>query len=123
MTVLRLSSIQPLMQAHSMSGHLCSMVLALSLSTTTPSWILTFLRKLFTATRCHYPIDHSAIFHQYAFIIGSALSKLKYLVCGGEQGLVEAFAEILRHGGPCSCSQYLWTHGDDCDCHDVRGDK
>ncbi|KAF9948753.1 hypothetical protein BGZ72_009364, partial [Mortierella alpina] len=42
----------------------------------------------------------SALFHQYAFIIGPALSKLKYLVCGGEQGLVEAFSEVLQHGGP-----------------------
>ncbi|KAF9287737.1 hypothetical protein BGZ68_001346 [Mortierella alpina] len=41
-----------------------------------------------------------ALFHQYAFIIGSALSKLKYLICGGEQALVEAFAEVLQHGGP-----------------------
>nr|WCR32674.1 calpinactam synthetase [Mortierella alpina] len=42
----------------------------------------------------------SALFHQYAFIIGPALSKLRYLVCGGEQGLIEAFSEVLRHGGP-----------------------
>ncbi|KAF9159412.1 hypothetical protein BGX20_002940, partial [Mortierella sp. AD010] len=41
-----------------------------------------------------------ALFHQYAFIIGSALSKLKYLICGGEQALIEAFAEVLKHGGP-----------------------
>ncbi|KAG0197436.1 hypothetical protein BGX28_009065, partial [Mortierella sp. GBA30] len=41
-----------------------------------------------------------ALFHQYAFIIGPALSKLKYLICGGEQGLIEAFSEVLRHGGP-----------------------
>ncbi|KAF9542539.1 hypothetical protein BGW38_009785, partial [Lunasporangiospora selenospora] len=40
----------------------------------------------------------SAIFHQYAFIIGPALSKLKYLVSGGEQGLVEAYTEVLRYG-------------------------
>ncbi|KAF9343284.1 hypothetical protein BGX26_005984, partial [Mortierella sp. AD094] len=42
----------------------------------------------------------TALFHQYAFIIGPALSKLKYLACAGEQGLIEAFTEILRHGGP-----------------------
>ncbi|KAF9983985.1 hypothetical protein BGZ75_004431 [Mortierella antarctica] len=42
----------------------------------------------------------SALFHQYAFVIGPALSKLKYLVSGGEQGLIEAYTEILRHGGP-----------------------
>ena len=41
----------------------------------------------------------SALFHQYAFIIGPALSKLKYLVSGGEQGLIEAYAGVLRHGG------------------------
>ncbi|KAF9343520.1 hypothetical protein BGX26_005609, partial [Mortierella sp. AD094] len=41
-----------------------------------------------------------ALFHQYAFIIGSALSKLKYLICGGEQALIEAFTEVLQHGGP-----------------------
>ncbi|KAF9305687.1 hypothetical protein BG003_001247, partial [Podila horticola] len=42
----------------------------------------------------------TAIFHQYAFIIGSALSRLKYLLFAGEQGLVEACTEVLRHGGP-----------------------
>ncbi|KAG0000093.1 hypothetical protein BGZ80_006427, partial [Entomortierella chlamydospora] len=42
----------------------------------------------------------TALFHQYAFIIGPALSKLKYLACAGEQGLIEAFTEMLRHGGP-----------------------
>ncbi|KAG0011671.1 hypothetical protein BGZ81_002047, partial [Podila clonocystis] len=41
-----------------------------------------------------------ALFHQYAFIIGPALSKLRYLVCGGEQGMIEAFSEVLHHGGP-----------------------
>ena len=51
----------------------------------------------------HYSITAilftTALFHQYAFIIGPALSKLKYVACGGEQGLVEAFAEMHRHGG------------------------
>ncbi|KAG0312805.1 hypothetical protein BG000_006097, partial [Podila horticola] len=42
----------------------------------------------------------SALFHQYACNIGPALSKLKYLVCGGEQGYIEAFSEVLQHGGP-----------------------
>ncbi|KAG0313262.1 hypothetical protein BG000_005938, partial [Podila horticola] len=42
----------------------------------------------------------TAIFHQYAFIIGSALSRLKYLLFAGEQGLIEACTEVLRHGGP-----------------------
>ncbi|KAI9239023.1 MAG: hypothetical protein BYD32DRAFT_460189 [Podila humilis] len=42
----------------------------------------------------------TAIFHQYAFVIGSALSRLKYLLFAGEQGLIEACTEVLRHGGP-----------------------
>ncbi|KAF9342438.1 hypothetical protein BGX26_007523, partial [Mortierella sp. AD094] len=42
----------------------------------------------------------TALFHQYAFIIGPALSKLKYLLCGGEQVLIEACLEMLQHGGP-----------------------
>ncbi|KAF9986987.1 hypothetical protein BGZ79_005259, partial [Entomortierella chlamydospora] len=41
----------------------------------------------------------TALFHQYASIIGPSLSKLKYLACAGEQGLIEAFAEMQRHGG------------------------
>ncbi|KAF9341770.1 hypothetical protein BGX26_008607, partial [Mortierella sp. AD094] len=40
----------------------------------------------------------TALFHQYAFIIGPALSKLKYLMCAGEQALVGAFSEVLQHG-------------------------
>ncbi|KAG0352352.1 hypothetical protein BGZ54_002839, partial [Gamsiella multidivaricata] len=42
----------------------------------------------------------TALFHQYAFIIGPTLSKLKYLMCAGEQALIEAFAEVLQHAGP-----------------------
>ncbi|KAI9239022.1 MAG: Non-ribosomal peptide synthetase module [Podila humilis] len=42
----------------------------------------------------------SALFHQYAYNIGPALSKLKYLVCGGEQGSIEAFSAVAQHGGP-----------------------
>ncbi|KAF9271873.1 hypothetical protein BGZ68_002957, partial [Mortierella alpina] len=42
----------------------------------------------------------NAIFHQHAFTIGAALSKLKYLLSGAEQGSIAAFAEVLRHGGP-----------------------
>ncbi|GJJ72495.1 nonribosomal peptide synthetase DhbF [Entomortierella parvispora] len=42
----------------------------------------------------------TAVFHQYAFVIGSALSRLKYLLFAGEQGLIEACTEVLRHGGP-----------------------
>ncbi|KAG0037035.1 hypothetical protein BGZ83_003557, partial [Gryganskiella cystojenkinii] len=40
-----------------------------------------------------------ALFHQYAFIIGHALSKLKFIMCGGEQGMIEAFSEVLSHNG------------------------
>ncbi|KAF9922219.1 hypothetical protein BGZ67_010651, partial [Mortierella alpina] len=42
----------------------------------------------------------NAIFHQHAFTIGAALSKLKYLLSGAEQGLISAFAEVIRQGGP-----------------------
>ncbi|KAF9308618.1 hypothetical protein BG003_010818, partial [Podila horticola] len=42
----------------------------------------------------------TALFHQHAYIIGSALSRLKYLLFMGEQGLIEACTEVLRHGGP-----------------------
>ncbi|KAG0343864.1 hypothetical protein BGZ54_006043, partial [Gamsiella multidivaricata] len=42
----------------------------------------------------------TGLFHQHVFVIGPALSKLKYLMAIGEQGLVEAFAEVLEHGGP-----------------------
>ncbi|KAF9921664.1 hypothetical protein BGZ67_000335, partial [Mortierella alpina] len=42
----------------------------------------------------------NAIFHQHALVIGSALSKLKYLLSGAEQGSISAFAEVLRHVGP-----------------------
>ncbi|KAG0036535.1 hypothetical protein BGZ83_003785, partial [Gryganskiella cystojenkinii] len=41
----------------------------------------------------------TALFHQYVSIIGPSLSKLKYLACAGEQGLIEAFAEMQRYGG------------------------
>ncbi|KAF9272777.1 hypothetical protein BGZ68_002089 [Mortierella alpina] len=40
------------------------------------------------------------VLHQYAHIIGSALSKLKYLLGGAEQGLIEAYMAVLQHGGP-----------------------
>ncbi|KAF9944934.1 hypothetical protein BGZ70_004206, partial [Mortierella alpina] len=42
----------------------------------------------------------NAIFHQHAFAIGPAFSKLKYLLSGAEQGSISAFAEVLRHNGP-----------------------
>ncbi|KAF9965831.1 hypothetical protein BGZ70_004005, partial [Mortierella alpina] len=40
------------------------------------------------------------LFNQYVFSIGPALAKLKYLLCGGEQGHQETFAALLKHGGP-----------------------
>ncbi|KAF9574211.1 hypothetical protein EC968_007135 [Mortierella alpina] len=41
-----------------------------------------------------------ALFNQYVLSIGPALAKLKYLLCGGEQGNLETFAALLKHGGP-----------------------
>ncbi|KAF9972445.1 hypothetical protein BGZ75_001499, partial [Mortierella antarctica] len=41
----------------------------------------------------------SAILHRYAFIIGRTLSNLKYLLGGGEQALVEAYATVAQSGG------------------------
>ncbi|KAF9950728.1 hypothetical protein BGZ72_007664, partial [Mortierella alpina] len=40
------------------------------------------------------------LFNQYVYHIGPALAKLKYLLCGGEQGNQETFAALLKHGGP-----------------------
>ncbi|KAF9272678.1 hypothetical protein BGZ68_002212 [Mortierella alpina] len=40
------------------------------------------------------------VLHQYAFLIGSTLSKLKYLLGGAEQGLIRAYMAVLEHGGP-----------------------
>lgn len=40
------------------------------------------------------------LFNQYVYTIGPALAKLKYLLCGGEQGNLETFAYLLKHGGP-----------------------
>ncbi|KAF9560155.1 hypothetical protein EC968_006346, partial [Mortierella alpina] len=40
------------------------------------------------------------VLHQYAFIIGDTLSKLKYLLGGAEQGLIQAYMAVLQHGGP-----------------------
>ncbi|KAG0220522.1 hypothetical protein BGW41_007884, partial [Actinomortierella wolfii] len=42
----------------------------------------------------------TALFHQYAYIIGSTLSKLKYLICGGEQGSIEAFSAVAQYSEP-----------------------
>ncbi|KAG0041439.1 hypothetical protein BGZ83_001797, partial [Gryganskiella cystojenkinii] len=39
------------------------------------------------------------VLHHYAFIIGHTLSKLKYLLGGAEQGLIEAYMAVLEHGG------------------------
>ncbi|KAG0196248.1 hypothetical protein BGX28_010381, partial [Mortierella sp. GBA30] len=41
-----------------------------------------------------------ALFNQYVYTIGPALAKLKYLLCGGEQGNLETFRALLKHGGP-----------------------
>nr|P0DUV4.1 RecName: Full=Malpibaldin synthetase; AltName: Full=Nonribosomal peptide synthetase mpbA; Short=NRPS mpbA [Mortierella alpina]QOW41314.1 malpibaldin synthetase [Mortierella alpina] len=40
-----------------------------------------------------------ALFHQFAFVIAPALSRLRYIMCGGEQGSIEAFSSILQQGG------------------------
>ncbi|KAF9342782.1 hypothetical protein BGX26_006861, partial [Mortierella sp. AD094] len=40
------------------------------------------------------------LLHQYAFIIGHTLSKLKYLLGGAEQGMIKAYLAVLQHGGP-----------------------
>ncbi|KAG0232171.1 hypothetical protein BGW41_001961, partial [Actinomortierella wolfii] len=40
------------------------------------------------------------LLNKYAFIIGSTLSTLKYLIGGADQGAVKAYSEILKHGGP-----------------------
>ncbi|KAF8947476.1 hypothetical protein BGZ46_005529, partial [Entomortierella lignicola] len=42
----------------------------------------------------------SAILHRYVFIIGRTLSNLKYLLGGGEQALVEAYAAMAQYGTP-----------------------
>ncbi|KAG0229340.1 hypothetical protein BGW42_001630 [Actinomortierella wolfii] len=42
----------------------------------------------------------TALFHHYVYIIGPTLSKLKYLICGGEQGSIEAFSTVAEYGGP-----------------------
>ncbi|KAF8970021.1 hypothetical protein BGZ46_010589, partial [Entomortierella lignicola] len=47
------------------------------------------------------------VLHQYAFIIGNTLSKLKYLLGGAEQGLIEAYMAVLQHGGRvCLVNRY-----------------
>ncbi|KAF9271493.1 hypothetical protein BGZ68_003544, partial [Mortierella alpina] len=41
----------------------------------------------------------TALLHQYVYIIGAALSRLRFLMGAGEQGLVEAYTEVAKHGG------------------------
>ncbi|KAF9561126.1 hypothetical protein EC968_005842 [Mortierella alpina] len=41
-----------------------------------------------------------ALFNQHISIIGPTLAQLKFLLCGGEQGKIESFTALLRHGGP-----------------------
>ncbi|KAG0226318.1 hypothetical protein BGW42_003753 [Actinomortierella wolfii] len=59
---------------------------------------------LLSAAIDHYNITSilmtTALFHQYAYIIGPTLSKLKYLICVGEQGSIEAFSTVAQYGGP-----------------------
>ncbi|KAF8947120.1 hypothetical protein BGZ46_005652, partial [Entomortierella lignicola] len=51
----------------------------------------------------HYQVTSlaltTALLHQYTRIIGPALSRLRYLLGAGEQGLVEAFTEVAKHAG------------------------
>ncbi|KAF9556674.1 hypothetical protein EC968_008094, partial [Mortierella alpina] len=42
----------------------------------------------------------SPLLHQYAPVIGKTLSQLRYLLSGGEQGLIKAYSAVLQHGGP-----------------------
>ncbi|KAF9944135.1 hypothetical protein BGZ70_005007, partial [Mortierella alpina] len=41
----------------------------------------------------------TALLHQYVYSIGTALSRLRYLMGAGEQGLLEAYTEVAKHGG------------------------
>ncbi|KAG0312831.1 hypothetical protein BG000_006095, partial [Podila horticola] len=41
-----------------------------------------------------------ALFNQYVHTIRHALAKLKYLLCGGEQGNLETFEALRQLGGP-----------------------
>ncbi|KAF9991566.1 hypothetical protein BGZ79_004297, partial [Entomortierella chlamydospora] len=42
----------------------------------------------------------TSLFNQYVHIIAPALRKLKYLLCGGEQGSHDAFSVLLESAGP-----------------------
>ncbi|KAG0226174.1 hypothetical protein BGW42_003839 [Actinomortierella wolfii] len=64
---------------------------------------------LLEAQRLSTAIDHyeitllqlpTALFHQHAYVIGPTLPKLKYLICGGEQGLIDAFSAVVQYDGP-----------------------
>ncbi|KAF9367763.1 hypothetical protein CPB97_005338, partial [Podila verticillata] len=52
----------------------------------------------------HYQVTFlhmtNALLHQYAFIIGEPLSKLRYLTGAAEQGSIEAYNAVLQYGGP-----------------------
>ncbi|KAF9216449.1 hypothetical protein BGZ59_009649 [Podila verticillata] len=42
----------------------------------------------------------NGLLHQYAYLIGDTLSRLKYLIGGAEQGSRKAYSAILQHGRP-----------------------
>ncbi|KAF9343964.1 hypothetical protein BGX26_004984 [Mortierella sp. AD094] len=42
----------------------------------------------------------TSLFNQYVHTIAPALGKLKYLLCGGEQGSYDAFSVLLERDGP-----------------------
>ncbi|KAF9272600.1 hypothetical protein BGZ68_002271, partial [Mortierella alpina] len=43
---------------------------------------------------------NNGLLHQYAYLIGVTLSRLKCLIAGSEQGSCKAYHAILKHGGP-----------------------
>ncbi|KAF9103021.1 hypothetical protein BGX27_010776, partial [Mortierella sp. AM989] len=42
----------------------------------------------------------TVLFNQFVVSIGPVLTKLKYLLCGGEQESLESFSTLLKYGGP-----------------------
>ncbi|KAF9972756.1 hypothetical protein BGZ75_001373, partial [Mortierella antarctica] len=58
--------------------------------------------KLATALG-HYQVTMlcltAALLHQYVYVIGPTLSKLRFLMGVGEQGLVEAYTEVAKYEG------------------------
>ncbi|CAO3566666.1 unnamed protein product [Mortierella alpina] len=49
----------------------------------------------------------TALLHQYVHIIGQALSDLRFLFAGGEQGLVETYTALAKHEGRvCAINGY-----------------